>query len=155
MSQTITLADEIHKELASYGNRDESYNTIVLRVLNNLNEGEAKMDREDRKTVFERGGKTEDELAGNPAVEKLEDGTTVRWKIEQGDYAGQEKTGTVKGGRVEYRDSTWSPSGFAREADQDIRGNDARSSKSYRGPREVEYKDENGEWVSINTVLES
>jgi len=155
MSETITLADEVHKELASYGNRDESYNTILLRVLTNLNEEEAKNDREKRETVFERGEKSRGESTGNPVVEKLEDGTTVRWKIEQGDYAGQGKTGTVKGGRVEYRGSTWSPSGFAREADQDIRADDARSSESYGGPREVEYKNESGNWVSIKSVLES
>jgi predicted CopG family antitoxin len=155
MSKTITLADEVYKKLASYGNRDESHNTIVLRLINNQNEEETKMDRENRETVFERKDKNESESAGNPAVEKLEDGTTARWKLTQGDYAGKEKTGTVKGARIEYRGNTWSPSGFAREADQDIRGDDARNSESYGGPSEVEYKDESGEWVSINTVLES
>jgi len=153
MSKTITLADEVHKELAGYGNRDESYNTIVLRVLNNLNEEEAKRDRENRATVFERG-ENGDELTGSPAIEKLDDGTTVRWKLQQGEYAGKAKTGRVNGGRVEYRDTTWSASGFARAADQDIRGDDARSSESYRGPKEVEYQNEDGDWVAIDTVLE-
>lgn len=155
MSETITLADPIHRKLSSYGNRDESYNTITLRVLENLNEEEAERDRKNRITTFERQDGDELEKSGNPAVEKLEDRTTVRWRINRGDYAGEQKTGTVKGGRIEYNGSTWSPTGMAREADKDIRGSDARNSESYSGPREVEYKNEDGKWVPIKTVLES
>lgn len=152
MGKTITLDEELYKELAMYGNRDESHNTIVARLLNNIDEEEAQEDRMNRTTTFD--SEENESLSGNPAVEKLDDGTVVRFKIERGEYSGEERTGTVSGGRIEYDGSTWTPSGMAREADQDIRGSDARESEAYSGPREIEYQDESGEWVPIQTVLE-
>ena len=151
MAKTITLAEEVHRELSKYGNRDESYNTIVLRLLNNMKEEEAQKDRMERKTVFQKDDKA---ATGNPAAEALDDGTVVRFKIEQGKYAGEQKTGTVSGSRIEYEGDTWSPTGMAREADQDIRGSDARDSGAYSGPREVEYQNESGEWVPLQSILE-
>jgi len=152
MAPTISLDEELHRNLASYGNRDESYNTILARILNHVDEEEAQKDRMNRDTTFETD--EEEDASSNPAVEQLDDRTEVRFKIERGDYAGEEGTGMVRGGRIEYNGSLWSPTGMAREADQDIRGSDARSSGSYSGPREVEYQDGSGEWVPIQTALE-
>ncbi|ELY41671.1 DUF7557 family protein [Halalkalicoccus jeotgali] len=152
MTPTINLDEELHRELASYGNRDESYNTILARILNHVDEEEAQRDRMNRNTTFETD--EEEESSSNPAVEQLDDGTEVRFKIERGEYAGEERTGIVRGGRIEYNGSTWSPTGMAREADHDIRGSDARNSGSYSGPREVKYQDANGQWVPIQTALE-
>jgi len=154
MSKTISLDEELYKEFASYGNRDESHSTILARILNHVDKDGAQEDRMNRETTFGNEEEEEESLSSNPAVEKLEDGTVVRFKIERGEYTGKERTGTVRGGRIEYNGSTWSPTGMAREADQDIRGSDARNSGSYSGPREIEYRDENGEWVPIQTVLE-
>jgi predicted CopG family antitoxin len=153
MSKTITIADELHKRLSEFGNRDESYNTIISRVLKHTDEDEAQNDRKNRITTYEKADEDKDALSGNPAVEALEDGTEVRWTIDSGEYD-DKRTGEVEGGRIKFRGSTWRPSGFAREADREIRGDDARSSESYAGPREVEYQNEDGEWVSINSVLE-
>lgn len=156
MGKRINIADELHRELAEFGNRDESYNTIIARVLEHTNKDEAQKDRMNRVTSYEERGRDEDEksLMGNDALETLPDGVEVRWRIERGDYAGEERTGTVRGGRIEFNGSTWTPSGFAREADREIRGTEARSSGSYAGPREVEYQNDNGEWVSLHTVFE-
>lgn len=153
MSKTITLADELHKRLSEFGNRDESYNTIIARILEHTDEEGAQNDRMNRITTYERIDGDEDSLSGNPAVEALKDGTEVRWTIDSGDYD-DVRIGEVDGGRIRFQGTTWRPSGFAREADQDIRGNDARNSKSYAGPREVEYRNEDGEWVPIQSVLE-
>ena len=151
MTETVSYDDELYKELASYGNKDESHNTILARILKHLDEEAAQEDRLNRTTTWEG---QEEEQSGNPHVEALEDGTEVRYRIERGDYAGEERTGVVQGGRVEYDRGDWSPSGFAREADQDIRGSDARQSESYNGSREVEYENEDGELVPIETVQE-
>jgi hypothetical protein len=113
-----------------------------------VNEEEAQGDRLSRGTIWEDQEEDQEQFS-NPHVEALEDGTEVRFKIERGDYAGEEKTGVVRGGRIEYNGNTWSPSGMAREADQDIRGGDARQSESYNGPREIEYQNEDGGWVPI------
>jgi predicted CopG family antitoxin len=153
MAKTITLHDDIYRKLASYGNRDESYNTIVLRLLENLEDKEAKKDMENRTTEFEpeniNEGKTK-----YPVLYELEDGTEVRYKIKQGDYEGEKRVGTVENSRIVYNESKWSPTGFAREADKDIRGSDARSSEAYRGPTEVEFQDEGEKWVPIKAILE-
>jgi hypothetical protein len=153
MTKTITIADELHKKLSEFGNRDESYNTIFARLLEHTDEDSAQNDRMNRTTTFERTDRDEDSLSGNPAVEALEDGTEVRWTIDSGEYDDQ-RIGIVDGGRIQFKDSTWSPSGFAREADEDLRGDDARNSSSYAGPREVEYQDENGRWVPVQSALE-
>jgi len=151
MSPTININEDLHKEISSYGNRDESYNTILARLLNHVDEEEAELDRKYRDTVFEAD---DADASGNPAVEQLADGTKVRFRIERGDYSGEEKFGTVQGSRIEYDGDKWSPTGMAREADKDIRGSDARDSGAYSGPREIEYQNDSGEWVSLNTVTE-
>lgn len=152
MTKTISLDEELYREFAGYGNRDESHNTLLARVLEHVDHDAAQEDRLNRTTTWEDQGEDE-EARSNPAVEELPDGTEVRFRIERGDYAGEERTGIVQGGRIEYDGSTWSPSGMAREADQDIRGSDARASGSYNGPRELEYQNEDSEWVPIETVV--
>jgi predicted CopG family antitoxin len=154
MSKSITIADELYKEFASYGNRDESHNTILARLLEHSDKEELEKDRKNRITEYNQEGEDTDSARTYPVVEELEDGTVVRWKITRGDYAGGERTGKVSGGRIAYDGGTWSPTGMAREADQDIRGSDARNSGSYNGPREVEYQNDDGKWVPLQTVLE-
>jgi hypothetical protein len=104
------------------------------------------------KRITEFVSSDEDNGSSYALLEQLDDGTTVRFRISRGDYAGEERTGTVNGGRIEYDGGTWSPTGMAREADQDIRGDDARDSGSYAGPREVEYQTESGEWKALESV---
>ncbi len=147
MAGTINLDEDLYRELGQYGNRDESWNDIVARVLEHLNEEAAREDRENRTTTFSR----ERPEGGNPAARALEDGTVVRHQYNRGEYDGRTVEATVRGGQLEYDGELWSPSGAAREADRDVRGTDARDS-GYRGPTWWEYQDESGEWVPLNTA---
>jgi hypothetical protein len=149
MAGTINLDEDLYRELGQYGNRDESWNDIVARVLEHVDEEAAREDRENRITTFEN----EEPTAGNPAVQALDDGTVVRHKYTRGPYEGTEVEATVRGGKLEYNGERWSPSGAAREADRDVRGSDARDS-GYRGPTWWEYENENGEWAPLNTATE-
>lgn len=146
MSGTINLDEDLFRELGQYGNRDESWNDIVARVLEHLDKEAAREDRENRSTTFSR---KRPEEGGNPAVRALDDGTVVRHRYSRGEY--EDAEATVRGGHLEYDGDLWSPSGAAREADRDIRGADARDS-GYRGPTWWEYQNESGEWAPINTA---
>lgn len=156
MSKTITIDDELYKKLAMYGNRDESHNTIIARLLEHINKDEAQEDRMNRETVFvpDSGARDEYSQRSNPVVEALPDGTEVRYRIARGDYAGEDRFGTVQGGRLKYDGELVTPTGMARRADKEIRGSDARSSEAYAGPRELEYQNDEGEWVPVQSVLE-
>ena len=153
MAKTITLHDDIYRKIASYGNRDESHNTIVLRLLENLDEDQAKKDMHNRISVFNPENIDNNE-SKYPVLHEIENKTRVRYKIKQGDYSGQKRIGTVEDSRIVFDNNEWSPTGFARAADKDIRGSDARSSEAYRGPTEVEFQDEEENWVPIKTIFE-
>lgn len=81
--------------------------------------------------------------------------TVVLHKYQRGKYADRVVHATVNGTHLEFDGELWSPSGAAREADEDVRGSDARSSGGYGGPDWWEYEDENGEWRNLSTLGEN
>ncbi|WP_267164364.1 hypothetical protein [Halovenus salina] len=83
----------------------------------------------------------------------MDDGTAVIHRYKQGEYAGEEVHATVEGGHIRYDGQLWSPSGAAREADQDIRGDDARESKGYGGPGWWCIETENGELKKLKETV--
>lgn len=52
MAQSIKMADDLYKELGQYGNRDESWNDVLARVLSHVDEEEALEDRTNRTTRY-------------------------------------------------------------------------------------------------------
>lgn len=152
MARTIKVDDKLYRELGNYGNRDESWNDVLARVLAHVDEDAAFDDRDSRETTH-----------GSPSVNSadselnaLPDGTVVRHRYQRGDYSGEEVEATVQGGRlsVEGDDAeTRSPTGAARIADKKVRGDDARG-EGYNGWTWWEYETEAGAWVPINELSE-
>lgn len=146
MVPTINVADELYRELGRFGNRDESWNDVLARLIEHADEDAALNDRDDRATTYT--GQTMTDTSG---LEELPTGTMVRHKFKRGQYSGETVEATVDGGRIKYDGETWSPSGAAREADRDLRGDDARGS-GYSGWEFWEYENEDGNWVQIGTL---
>ena len=131
MPTTIKIPDDLARELGQFGNRDETWETTLRRMANHVDRDAAMEDRRTRQTTANSPPTGE---SGNELVDEIADGTVVMHRYERGEYAGEEVHATVAGGRIRYDGQLWSPSGAAREADQDIRGDDARESESYGGP---------------------
>lgn len=148
MAPTINVADDLHRELGRYGNRDESWNDVLARLLEHTDKETALEDRDNRATTYT--GQPRTEASG---LEQLPDGTVVRHKFQRGEYSGETIEATVEGGRIKYEGETWSPSGAAREADRDLRGDDARGS-GYSGWEFWEYETDDGNWAQIGTLRE-
>jgi hypothetical protein len=147
MSKNINLDEELYRKLGEFGNRDESWNDIIARLLSHVDEEAAREDRDNRTTTHSTNS-NERTRGGNPHVEELDDGTEVRHVFQNQEY--ETVKAIVTGGRLEYDGELLSPSGAAREADKDTRGSDARESETYRGPIWWEYENEHGEWVPLN-----
>jgi len=152
MARSIKLADDLYQDLGRFGNRDESWNDVVARVLEHIDEDAALEDRDERTTTHT----TQDAQSEDSALSKLDDGTVVRHRYQRGDYSGESVEATVQGGRLSVEDDTQetrSPTGAARVADKDLRGDDARG-EGYNGWTWWEYENEDGEWVPINDLAE-
>ncbi|GAB3328340.1 hypothetical protein [Haloplanus salinarum] len=152
MARSIKLADELYQELGRYGNRDESWNDVVARVLAHVNEEAALEDRDTRETTHR--GKSES--SGKSGLEKLPDGTVVRHSYSRGDYGGQSVEATVVGDQLSVEGDTQetrSPTGAARVADKKLRGDDARG-EGYNGWTWWTYQNERGEWRPIQELSE-
>jgi len=157
MSPNVHLDEELYQELGRYGNRDESWNDVVSRVLENLDEESALEDRNDRTTTHSRESTSS---VNRPLENLLEDGTTLRHKYRRGDYSGEVVEATVEDGRINVEGDdgpkpdvdTRSPSGAAREADKILRGDDARG-RGYNGWDWWEYR-EKDKWKEIRTLTE-
>lgn len=152
MARSIKLADNLYRELGRYGNRDESWNDVLARVLTHVDEDAALADRDDRATLHN----SQDAGAEDSALSQLSDGTVVRHRYQRGDYSGESVEATVQGGRLSVEGDTQetrSPTGAARVADKQLRGDDARG-EGYNGWRWWEYETEDGEWEPINELKE-
>lgn len=148
MAPTINVDDELYQNLGRFGNRDESWNDVLARLIEHADEEAALEDRDNRETTFRR-----ERTRGATGLEQLPDGTMVRHEFRRGPFSGESVEATVEGGRIMYDGDTWSPSGAAREADSDLRGDDARGS-GYSGWEFWEYENEEGNWVQIGTLRE-
>lgn len=152
MSRTIKVDEDLYRDLGHFGNRDESWNDVLARVLAHVDEEAALIDRDNRETTHDRIGAT----MGSSALGSLPDGTVVRHRYQRGDYRGETVEATVQGDRLsvegDYQE-TRSPTGAAREADKLLRGSDARG-EGYNGWTWWEYENKDGEWVPINELTE-
>jgi hypothetical protein len=151
MARSIKLADDLYRELGRFGNRDESWNDVLARVLSHVDEEAALEDRDNRETTHDRETGTEDS-----ALSTLPDGTVVRHRYQRGDYSGETIEATIRGGRLSVEGDTQetrSPTGAARVADVQLRGDDARG-QGYNGWTWWEYETDDGEWVPINELTE-
>lgn len=149
MPTSIKIPDDLAEEIGQFGNRDETWETTIRRLINHVDRDAAMEDRRNRQTTADRNPTEE---SGNELVKELEDGTVVVHKYERGKYAGEEVHATVDGGHIRYDGELWSPSGAAREADQDVRGEDARPSESYGGPGWWYVENENGKREKLREV---
>ena len=152
MARTIKIDDDLHRDLGRFGNRDESWNDVVARVLAHVDEDAALQDRNNRTTTH--GG--QETTSGKSGLEKLPDGTVVRHAYSRGEYSGHSVEATVVGDRLSVEgdtEETRSPTGAARVADEKLRGDDARG-EGYNGWTWWTYQDENGEWRRIQELGE-
>jgi hypothetical protein len=152
MARSIKLADELYQDLGRFGNRDESWNDVVCRVLEHVDEDAALEDRDARTTTHTM----QDASSEDSALSKLDDGTVLRHRYQRGDYSGEVVEATVQGGRLSVEGDTQetrSPTGAAQVADKQLRGDDARG-KGYNGWTWWEYENEDGEWVPIDDLAE-
>ena len=152
MARSIKVADDLHQELGRFGNRDESWNDVLARVLTHVNEEAALEDRDNRATTH--NGQVAD--ADDSALNQLPDGTVVRHRYQRGDYSGETVEATVQGGRLSVEDDeqdTRTPTGAARVADKQLRGDDARG-EGYNGWTWWEYETEDSDWKTINELAE-
>lgn len=152
MARSIKVADDLYEELGRFGNRDESWNDVIARVLAHVDEDAALEDRNSRETTHN----SQQTGAEDSALTQLSDGTVVRHRYQRGDYSGQAVEATVQGGRLSVEGDTQetrSPTGAARVADKQLRGDDARG-EGYNGWTWWEYKTEDGEFKPINELTE-
>ena len=152
MARTIKIDEDLYRDLGRYGNRDESWNDVLARVLTHINEEAALEDRDNRQTAH-NSPVTE---ADDSALSQLPDGTVVRHRYQRGDYSGETVEATVQGGQLSVEDDTQetrSPTGAARVADKQLRGDDARG-EGYNGWTWWEYETEDGDWEPINELTE-
>jgi hypothetical protein len=152
MARSIKVEDDLYRSLGRFGNRDESWNDVLARVLTHVDEEAALEDRDNRKTTHnsQETGSESSELAALP------DGTMVRHRYQRGDYSGETVEATVQGGRLSVEGDSQesrSPTGAARVADIQLRGDDARG-EGYNGWTWWEYEAEDGDWVPINELTE-
>jgi hypothetical protein len=150
MTPSIKLRPEVYREVGRFGNRDESWNTVFLRLLEHVDEEAALGDRDGRQTTDERG--TDPSVEKDHPLLKLDDGTALRHHYQRGDYSGEEVEAEVRGGKVHYGGEHLSPSGAAIEADKDIRGEDAGS--AHNGWTWWSHSMGDGYWQPIDNLRE-
>jgi hypothetical protein len=152
MARSIKVADDLCQELGRFGNRDESWNDLLARVLAHVDEDAALEDRDNRETTHN----SQAAEAEDSALSRLPDGTVVRHLYQRGDYAGKTVEAAVQGGRLSVESDTQktrSPTGAARVADKQLRGDNARG-EGYNGWTWWEYKTDDGDWEPINELTE-
>jgi len=152
MARNIKVAVDLYQELGRFGNRDESWNDVLARVLAHVDEDAALKDRDNRETTHDS---LEAEAEDSP-LSKLPDGAVVRHFYQRGDYGGMTVDATIKGGRLSVEGDTQetrSPTGAARVADKQVRDDDARG-EGYNGWTWWEYRTDDGGWVPLRELKE-
>lgn len=125
------MTEGLYQKLSRFGNRDESWNDVVVRVLAHVDEDAALKDRNNRETTHN----SQTAESEGSALSQLSDGTVVRHWYQRGNYSGETVEATIQGGRLSVEGDTQetrSPSGAARVADRNFRGDDARD-EGYNG----------------------
>lgn len=152
MTKNVKLPDELAKKLGQLTNKDETWADGVARVFAYTDMEAAMEDRNNRETVY---SETRQEDVDHP-FDKLEDGTTVRHKYQRGDYAGDVVEGTIQGEKIipEGDDGAKAPSGAAKFADKQHRGDDARSG-GWNGWEWWKFQNDDGEWVELLSLSDS
>ncbi|MDB2265721.1 hypothetical protein PM025_16605 [Halorubrum ezzemoulense] len=160
MTKSVKLPDELAKKVGQFTNKDETWADGIARLLAHTDTDAVMEDRNNRETVYSEG----QVKAGNPETQpenedhpfnQLGDGTTVRHKYRRGDYAGDVVEGTIEGTKivVEGDSELRSPSGAAKFADRQHRGDDAREG-GWNGWEWWEFQNDDGEWAELLRLTE-
>lgn len=152
MARSIKVSDDLYQQLGRFGNRDESWNDVLARVLAHVDEDAALDDRNNRETTHS----SHETGSGDSPLNELPDGTVVRHRYQRGDYSGETAEATVQDGRLSVdgdTQETRSPTGAARVADKQVRGDDARG-EGYNGWTWWEYETGDDDWEPINELAE-
>lgn len=150
MAPTIKVADDLYREIGRFGNRDETWNDVLARLINHVDEEAALTDRDNRTTTHSAN----QTATGESGLAQLEDGTVVMHWYQRGDYSGQSVEATVQGDGLSVpgdTQETRTPTGAARVADKKHRGDDARG-EGYNGWMWWNFKNEEGEWEPIDIL---
>lgn len=150
MAPTIKVADDLYQDIGRFGNRDETWNDVLARLIVHVDENAALTDRDNRTTTHS----SSQQATGNSGLAKLEDGTVVIHWYQRGEYSGQHVEATVKGDRLSVQGDTQetrTPTGAARVADKKHREEDARG-EGYNGWKWWKFENENGEWEPIEIL---
>lgn len=151
MTPTINLNEEVYSDLGRFGNRDESWNTVVKRLLEHVDEEAAIEDRDNRESPSGyEPSRMQDSESGDPTLRQLDDGTVVRHKYQRGSYSGAEVEGRIRDGEVEFDGERYAPSTAARIADEKKRGEDSMSTAN--GWTWWEFQNDDGEWVKLDSL---
>jgi predicted CopG family antitoxin len=159
MTPTINVNDEVYRELGRFGNRDESWNTVVNRILKHVDEEAAMEDRDNREDSGDHEStslnfddiQADSETVGDPHLRQLEDSTPVRHRYRRGNYSGAKIMGRIENGQIQVAGRRFpAPSRAAVAADKEKRGEDAR--ESINGWRWWEYQKSDGEWVKLDSL---
>lgn len=148
---SISISGELYRELGQYGNRDESWNDVVNRVLENIDEEEALDDKRNRRSLYTDDSDPGSSLTLEEApLRQLENGTELRHEYQRGSHSGTEVMAVVEDGSIKYDGEVYSsPSPAALAADEDIRGSE--SAGALNGWEWWEFEDD-GEWVPIDEL---
>ncbi len=160
MTTTIKLPDELAKKIGQFTNKDETWADGIARLHAHTDRDAAMEDRNNRETVYSRSraeagnSETQPRNEDHPFSE-LGDGTTVRHKYRRGDYAGDVVEGTIEGEKivVDGDSEPRSPSGAAKFADRQHRGDDARKG-GWNGWEWWEFQNDDGEWMELLSLTD-
>jgi hypothetical protein len=160
MTKNIKVPDELAKEIGQFTNKDETWADGIARLLAHTDTDAAIEDRDNRETVYSESqaeagsSETQPENEDHPFRE-LGDGTTVRHKYRRGGYAGDVVKGTIKGEKIVVGGDSEarSPSGAAKFADRQHRGNDAREG-GWNGWDWWKFQNDDGEWVELTSLTQ-
>lgn len=150
MAPTIKVADDLYKDIGRFGNRDETWNDVLARLLEHVDEKAALTDRDNRTTTHA----VNQTATGGSGLAKLDDGTVVIHRYQRGEYSGQHVEATVKGDGLSVpgdTQETRTPTGAARVADEKHRGDDARG-EGYNGWKWWKFENEHEEWEPIEVL---
>lgn len=148
MTPNINLRPDVYRKVGQYGNRDESWNTVLERLVRHVDEEAALRDKDNRQTTDESSSNPSEKEAG--PLSKLDDGTRLRHRYQRGDYSGERAEAEVRNGKVSYNGESLSPSRAAVKADKGVRGRDGNSTQN--GWTWWEYQLEGDEWRQIDDL---
>jgi len=87
---------------------------------------------------------------GHPDLQNLDDGTKIRYKYRRGDFAGTVIEAEVREGHIVYDGERYSPTGAARVALRNVRGEEYE----VNGWEWWEYRDDEDKWTELKNIRE-